>query len=220
MGAQFGWPSYVLQETVTAFLELQSTLEQAEGISLGIAEYGGFRSLEDLREILAIRSREFEAAVNAGDVSAGTDINAWRPIAPYGHSFHNYGAAFDVRVKPGGAPAGMSDEQAFAVAGQYATQLGLRWGGHFPDPDTDHFELAVSLSQARSMFASEYGSMATVVAANVLQFDSSGLGADDAGDDAGSSAVAADLSRQQDLIAWIVTGAALVSALAIYLSRR
>jgi D-alanyl-D-alanine carboxypeptidase len=220
VGAEYGWPAYVLSETVDAFGELQTTLEQAEGISLGIADYGGFRSLADLEEILADRSAEFEAAVNAGEIPAGTDINAWRPIAPYGHSFHNFGAAFDVRVKPGGAPAGMSDEQAFAVAGQYAPQFGLRWGGAFPDPDDDHFELAVSLSQARSMFASEYGSMATVVAANVQQFDSSGLGADDVGDDAGSSLIAADLASQENLVVWVVTGAALFSALALYLSRR
>lgn len=220
MGAQYGWPAYVLTETVNAFLELQTTLEQAEGISLGIAEYGGFRTLTDLEDILADRSREFDDAVSAGEIPASTDINAWRPIAPYGHSYHNYGAAFDVRVKAGGAPAGMSDEQAFSVAGQYATQFGLRWGGTFPDPDTDHFELAVSLSQARSMFASEYGPMATVVAANVQHFDTSGLGADVAGDDAGSSAVAAALAAEENLIGWIVTGAALVSALAIYLSRR
>jgi hypothetical protein len=220
VGAQYGWPAYVLTETVNAFLELQSTLEQAEGISLGIAEYGGFRTLTDLGDILADRSAEFEAAVNAGEISAGTDLNAWRPIAPYGHSFHNYGAAFDVRVKAGGAPPGMSDAQAFAVAGQYAGQLGLRWGGHFPDPDVDHFELDVSLSQARAMFASEYGTMATVVAANVQHFDSSGLGADDVGDDAGAAAVTANLAQQETLITWIVTGAALVSALAIYLSRR
>jgi hypothetical protein len=59
-----------------------------------------------------------------------------------------------------------------------------------------------------------------VVAGNVQHFDASGLGADDVGDDAGSSAVVADRAREEILIGWIVTGAALVSALAIYLSRR
>lgn len=218
MGAVHGWPAYVLAETVSAFLQLQQTLETQFGISIGIAEYGGFRVLEDLEEILAFRSSEFEKAVAAGEISASTDINAWRPIAPYGHSFHNYGAAFDIRVKAGGG-AGYTDEQVFAIAGTFAPALGLRWGGTFPNPDDDHFELNVSLAQARSMFASEFSSMAATVAGDVAQFDLSGIDADTAADDSGESALELALEEQQNGVLWIVAGAAIVSLLAVWLTR-
>lgn len=218
MGAVHGWPAYVLAETDNAFLQLQSTLESQFGISIGIAEYGGFRVLEDLETILAYRSSEFEAAVAAGEISAGTDINAWRPIAPYGHSFHNYGAAFDIRVKPGGGN-GYTDEQVFSIAGRFAPSLGLRWGGNFPNPDTDHFELDVSLAQARAMFASEFSSMAATVAGDVAQFDFSGIDADTPADDSGESALELGLEEQQNRVLWIVAGAAVASLLAVWLTR-
>lgn len=218
MGAVFGWPAFVLADTVAAFLQLQATLETQYGISIGIAEYGGFRSLDDLEEILAIRNREFEQAVNAGELAANTDINAWRPIAPYGHSFHNYGAAFDIRVKAGGG-AGYDDEQVFAIAGQWAPSLGLRWGGTFPNPDTDHFERDVSLSQARALFAGEFSSMAATVAGNVAQFDLSGIDADTAADDSGETALELALERQQNTLLWLVAGAATLTALAVWVTR-
>ena len=218
MGAVFGWPAFVLADTVSAFLQLQTTLESQYGISIGIAEYGGFRALDDLETILAIRNREFEQAVAAGELAANTDINAWRPIAPYGHSFHNYGAAFDIRVKPGGG-AGYSDEQVFEIAGQWAPALGLRWGGGFPNPDTDHFEREVSLAQARALFAGEFPSMAATVAGDVAQFDLSGIDADTAADDSGETALELDLEHQQNTLLWLVAGAATLTALAVWVTR-
>lgn len=220
MGAQYGWPQFVLQETVNAFLQLQAALESTQGISIGIADFGGFRSSDDTATILGYRNTDFEQAVAAGEIPASTDPNAWRPIAPYGHSFHDFGAAFDIRIKSGGVPAGMTAEQAMAIAGSLAPSFGLRWGGSFADPDVDHFELDVSLSQARSMFANEYATQATIVAGDVSNMDISGLGADDVGDDAGMSDLQLELAAQENTIGWVVAAAALVSALAILWSRR
>jgi hypothetical protein len=219
MGAVNPWPAYVLAETVSAFLQLQEILENQFGISIGIAEYGGFRALVDLEEILAFRSSEFDNAVAAGEIAASTDINAWRPIAPYGHSFHNYGAAFDIRVKPGGG-GGYTDEQVFAIAGRFVPALGLRWGGTFPNPDTDHFELDVSLSEARSMFSSEFPPMAATVAGDVSQFDLTGIDDNTAGDDSGESALELGLEAQQNRVLWLVAGAAIASLLAVWVTRR
>jgi len=44
---------------------------------------------------------------------------------------HERGLAFDL----GASPA------ALALAGQFAFQFGLRWGGGFSPPDPPHFEL-------------------------------------------------------------------------------
>jgi hypothetical protein len=77
-------------------------------------------------------------------------LNVFRPIAPFGQSYHNYGAAFDVAILS--RPAGMSETTALATLGAYAPQVGLRWGGTFRNADYPHFELAIPISQAQAAY--------------------------------------------------------------------
>lgn len=129
----------------TAFDGLTSYLSTL-GIRVAVADYGGFRTQADTAQILQYRQDDYDAAVKAGQVSPATTLDEFRPIAAYGSSFHDYGAAFDLAVE--GEPSGVTAEQALAMAGGVAPQYGLRWGGNFSNPDYDHFELNESLAQA------------------------------------------------------------------------
>ena len=216
MGAQFGWPQYVLSSAVVAFEHLQQQLA-VSGIQIGIADFGGFRSQADTTRILDYRTTEYNAAIATGAIAPSTSIDRFRPIAPYGHSFHDYGAAFDIRFKS--IPASLTIDQAEAIAGQLAPSLGLRWGGNFTNPDPVHFELDVPLSQARAMFQAETGTVIDGAAASGGDA-SAMLGADDVGDDSGEAALELGLEQQDALTGWIVVGAAIVSLLAIAIASR
>lgn len=219
MGAQFGWPAYVLSSTVAAFTQLQQDL-LGQGIPIGIAEYGGFRSLADTTDILAFRETDYTNAIASGELSPSVSIDEFRPIAPYQHSFHDYGAAFDIRFKS--LPAGMTSDDAEQLAGQLAPELGLRWGGSFQNPDGVHFELDITLSQARTMWQSEFGASAPagIGGTATAMIDASGLGPDDVGDDSGEAALELELQQQNQLVGWILVGAAIASTLALFLSGR
>lgn len=138
-----------LPDLQTAFAQL-SQYAQTQGITINVADFGGFRTLGDTTTILADRQNDFTAAVNAGQIAADTTLNAFRPVAPYGHSYHNYGAAFDVRIDA--RPSGMTEYQAESVLGAYAPRIGLTWGGTFTNPDPPHFQLAVPLATAEAMY--------------------------------------------------------------------
>jgi D-alanyl-D-alanine carboxypeptidase-like protein len=142
--------SGALPQIQNAFNALQQ-YGASQGISIGVADFGGIRTQADTTRIIGYRQDDFNAAVRAGTIPADTALNAFRPIAPFGRSYHNYGAAFDVAILA--RPAGMSEFQALATLGAYAPSIGLRWGGTFPtNKDFPHFELAVPLSQAQSMY--------------------------------------------------------------------
>jgi hypothetical protein len=138
-----------LPTTRAAYTQLQQ-YALTQGITIGVADYGGLRTQGDTATILTDRVNDFNAEVAAGEISADTTLDAFRPIAPFGSSFHNYGAAFDVAILS--TPAGMSGDRACQVLGAYAPSIGLRWGGTFSNPDPVHFELAVALSAARTMW--------------------------------------------------------------------
>lgn len=117
----------------------------ARGISYVIADYGALRSQADTAKILQYRAQDYAAAVRVNPDTARTPITRWRPIAPFGSSYHNYGAAFDILVT--GHPPGVN---GYSVLGALAPQLGLRWGGTNPTKvDPPHFELPISLTAAR-----------------------------------------------------------------------
>lgn len=133
----------------------------ARGISIGVADYGGVRTQSDTARIVSYRQADFDAAVRAGQVRADTTLQQFRPIAPFGQSYHNYGAAFDVAILA--RPASITEAQAQAILGSYAPNVGLRWGGTFhggnPDSGADfpHFELAIPLGQARALYEQSGG---------------------------------------------------------------
>jgi len=126
------------------------------GVSIGVADFGGIRTQADTNQILAYRNADYAKAANAGAIPAGLSLDAFRPVAPFGQSFHNFGAAFDVAVIA--RPASMSAGDVLARLGAYAPSIGLRWGGTFSNPDTPHFELAVPITQAQTLYQAMTGS--------------------------------------------------------------
>jgi D-alanyl-D-alanine carboxypeptidase-like protein len=138
-----------LPETVAAFNAL-SDYAASQGMSVDVANFGGVRTLADTNQILGYRQADYTAALNAGQIRPDTTLQQFRPIAPFGSSFHNYGAAFDVIVS--GRPSTLSYDQAVALLGRYAPSIGLRWGGLFRNPDPPHFELAITLADAQARY--------------------------------------------------------------------
>lgn len=135
-----------LPELVTAWTALMQ-LAAAQGITFTIADYGGFRTAADTSAIMHYRDQDYALYVSQERQAGQTPVSeqAFRPIAPYGQSAHDYGAARDAAIVS--APAGMSSDDALAVLGSLAPQAGLRWGGTFTNPDPPHFELPWTLDQ-------------------------------------------------------------------------
>jgi hypothetical protein len=85
-------------------------------------------------------------------------LNAFRPIAPYGQSYHNYGAAFDVWVLS--VPEGKTQAWGLLMLQNAAAAVGLRSGVSFGDPP--HFELPITLADARARWQAATGQVVTV----------------------------------------------------------
>lgn len=138
-----------LPSLVDAEREL-SRLAKAQGIEYDIAAFGAVRSQSDTTRILGYRDQEYKLYADKERKAGRTplDINKWRPIAPFGRSHHNYGAAFDIRIVA--APKGMTFAQALDVVGSLAPKAGLRWGKSFGD--TPHFELPLPLATVKEMW--------------------------------------------------------------------
>lgn len=142
-------PRGALPATQDAYAGLVAALA-ARGIGATLADYGGTRTQADTTQILGFRQADYnrDHGLPLNNPVDTNTLNEYRPISPYGLSFHNYGAAFDLLiVTPGG----------YAVAGQLAPQFGLRWGGTFSNPDVRHFELAITLAEARQSYAAYTG---------------------------------------------------------------
>lgn len=129
----------------------------AAGITYTVADFGGLRTEADTTRILDYRATDYAAYVRdlkkrKPDATPLT-IDKWRPIAPFGSSYHNFGAALDLRIVS--RPTTLStDAKALAKLGALAAACGLRWGGNFATKvDPPHFELAIPLSEARRLWA-------------------------------------------------------------------
>lgn len=119
-----------------------------EGIVYEIAAFGGFRTEADTARILKYRDDDYAVYVSNMAQQGKTPLpkEQWRRIAPYGRSYHDFGAAFDVQIKS--APTGVSFTTALTKLGALAPLCGLRWGGSFGD--APHFELAQSLTDVQT----------------------------------------------------------------------
>jgi hypothetical protein len=143
-----------LPELRAAELKLRKNASQ-HGITYVIAEFGGIRSLSDTTKAMDYRAAEYPGYVKAMRAinKAPLSINEWRPIAPYGNSYHNYGAAFDVFVTS--VPEGRSQSWGLQLLQIAGPAVGLRNGASFNDPP--HFELPLKLSDVRAMWAKHTG---------------------------------------------------------------
>lgn len=117
------------------------------GIDYRIADYGGVRTQADTILIMGYRAADYAAAIARNPSVANIPINVWRPIAPFGSSFHNYGAAFDVLITQ--TPPGMTEASALSTLKSIASSVGLR--SNVPN-DPPHFELPITLAQAKAAF--------------------------------------------------------------------
>jgi hypothetical protein len=122
-----------------------------EGIEFTTADFGGVRTQADTTRILKYRDDDYAVYVrNLREKSPGkTPVpkTTWRPINPFGTSMHNYGCARDLRITK--RPSSFSESEALHRLGGLAPQCGLRWGGAFHRPDPPHFELPITLEQAK-----------------------------------------------------------------------
>ncbi len=160
-----------LPELTTA-IDALGQLAAAQGIRFTTADYGGYRTVADTTEILGYRQAEY--GIYAAQMQAAGQtplpINQWRPIAPYGRSFHDYGAARDLTITA--KPSGMTSSQALAALGALAPQVGLRWGHSFGDDP--HFELAISLDDAAARWAAYTGDASAGDAGDLSSSDDEG----------------------------------------------
>jgi len=128
------------------------TQAEREGIAYVIAPFGGpLRTAADTTTILTYRKNDYAVYV-AAQRKAGkvpVDINTFRRIAPYGSSYHDFGAAFDINISAW--PDGMSRDEALTHVGAMAGSHNLKWGAAFGD--TPHFELALPLDVVKTMWA-------------------------------------------------------------------
>lgn len=136
-----------LPELVARMQELERRAN-AEGIFFRVADYGGTRTEADTARILAYRDADY-AIYEAKERQAGrTPLpkETWRRIAPYGSSYHNYGAARDLIITA--KPGGMTSTAAMDRVATIAPSIGLR--RPLPKDDPGHFELAITLADARA----------------------------------------------------------------------
>jgi hypothetical protein len=150
-----------LPALVFAYGELQAQM-RPKGITFQIADFGGLRTQADTALIMRYRDDEWALyKKNNPTKAAQTTKEKWRPIAPWGKSMHNYGAAFDVEVV--GTPAGMSRLEALNIIHDAGEKLGLNSGRDFGDPP--HLELrfpgappgAAALAAAKAEWRKENG---------------------------------------------------------------
>lgn len=147
---------YSQPELITAEAQLRAAAN-AEGITYTFADQGEIRTQADTTRILGYRDADYAVYLKqlraARPGAIPIPLATWRPIAQFGNSYHNYGAAFDVKIV--GRPAGMTGDAALARLGQLAPRFGLRWGGTFPADrkDPPHFELAITLTEAHQRWA-------------------------------------------------------------------
>lgn len=137
-----------LPETVASWNALEAAA-LSRGVTFRLNDFGGVRTQADTTLIEQYRQTDYNRALANGSIAADTTLNQFRPIAPWGHSFHNYGAAFD--ISPESRPADMSYDAAVKLLGSLAPSCGLKWP--LPASDPAHFELNISLAAAAAKWS-------------------------------------------------------------------
>jgi len=151
---------------------LLEQLTSDDGIELGIADYGGLRTAADTAEIISFKNADYAAYAAAARAAGRVPVpitGPWdngnaRPIAPYGRSYHNYGAGRDFTIVS--HPAWLSLGDAVAHVQELAESIGLRSGRAFDDDY--HLELPISLEQAAADWAEYSSSRGSVTMTAVL----------------------------------------------------
>jgi hypothetical protein len=141
-------PDIALARELPALRAAEQRLRAAaarQGITYNVADFGALRTQADTTLILHYRDVDYQQYVKAG---GKLPINEYRRIAPFGRSYHNYGAAFDAVIT--GHPPTMTADQALGHLGALAPSVGLRWGASFND--RPHFELPLTLDAVAKLW--------------------------------------------------------------------
>ncbi len=132
---------------LTAAIDGLQMLAGAEGIEFTTADFGGVRTQADTTRILKYRDDDYAVYVRnlkARNPSARpTKKEIWRRIAPFGSSYHNYGAARD--LKPTKWPPSFTESKALQRLRDLTGMVGLKVISN----DPPHVQLNISLSEAR-----------------------------------------------------------------------
>lgn len=133
---------------LTAAIEKLRVKALAEGIEFTTADFGGVRTEADTTRIMKYRDDDYAVYVrNLQRTNPGkrpTPKEVWRKIAPFGSSYHNYGAARDLRVTR--HPQSFTASKALDRLRVLAVSVGLRTITN----DPPHVQLPITLAQARA----------------------------------------------------------------------
>lgn len=148
---------------LTSAIEALKARARADGIEVDTADFGGVRTEADTSRIMKYRDDDYGVYVkNLAKLFPGRTPTAkaiWRPIAPFGSSMHNYGAARDLKITK--RPPSMTEAEAYRRLGSHAPECGLKWGGTFKKKvDPPHFELPITLAQAKARWLALKGKAA------------------------------------------------------------
>lgn len=139
---------------LTAAIDRLAVLARAEGVEFTTADFGGVRTEADTAQILRYRDDDYVVyRKRLGPDKEPVAKERWRPIAPFGRSFHNWGAARD--LKPTKWPHGKSFQWAHdcldrLVKTDPKLSKVLRLGDYFNDEP--HVELNITLDEARRRY--------------------------------------------------------------------
>lgn len=112
-------------ETHKAFLQLKKLVKKELSLDLWITS--GYRSFKEQEKLYNNHLQ---------------GISHLPAVAP-GHSWHNFGLAFDVNAKDiRGNIINSSNTEIFQKIGEAGRRIGLKWGGDFKKKDPVHFHLA------------------------------------------------------------------------------
>lgn len=129
----------VLPELAARYAAL-GRIAASRGLAFKLAGWDGATVRSEADTAKAMRFRDADYAVYVRSLPPGRAPMPklqWRAIAPFGTSWHNFGAAFDVEMLRG----------TLAQLGALASAVGLKWGGA---NDAPHFQLPISLNEAKA----------------------------------------------------------------------
>lgn len=133
---------------LTAAIEKLRAKAALEGIEFDTADFGGVRTEADTVRIMKYRDDDYAVYVrNLQRDKPGktpTPKHIWRKIAPFGKSYHNYGAARDLRVTK--HPPSFTASKALDRLRVLAASCGLQTITN----DPPHVQLPITLAQARA----------------------------------------------------------------------
>lgn len=153
----------------------------SRGIAYVIADYGGLRTQADTVKLVGWRDAAVAKARKLAALEADkrrlspsqkalaveqAGKRAYYRVSPFGRTFHSRGAAFDIRITT--TAPGLTFAQSYKVLGDYAPQIGLRWGGNFSAPaDPFHFEDRRTLEELDRRFAEHQAQLSSGRAATL-----------------------------------------------------